>query len=153
MPVRIFTIPFNEETQTFHDDLVQQFCVNKRIHKIDTRFFSRNHQPFWTVAIHFGQILSEEKNVRISGTPGPEHTLDDQQKALLLRLKEWRKEAAAAAGFPVYLVATNAHLVSIIHQKCTSLESFKLVKGFGKAKIEKYGPAIVAMVRQFFHGE
>ncbi|MBK8923197.1 MAG: hypothetical protein IPM81_17090 [Saprospirales bacterium] len=52
MPIRIFTIPFNEETQTFHDDLVMQFCVNKRVHKIETRFFTRNHQPFWTVAIH-----------------------------------------------------------------------------------------------------
>ncbi len=24
MPIRIFTIPFSEETQTFHEDLVQQ---------------------------------------------------------------------------------------------------------------------------------
>ena len=47
MPVRIFTIPFDETTQTFHDDLVQQFCVNKRVHKIETMFFVRNHQPFW----------------------------------------------------------------------------------------------------------
>ena len=84
MPIRIFTIPFNEETQKFHDDLVAQFCVNKRVHKIETRFFTRNHQPFWTVAIHYGQILSEEKNVRVTGTPAPEHLLDDQQKALLL---------------------------------------------------------------------
>lgn len=49
MPVKIFTIPFHEETQTFHDDLVEQFCVNKRVHKIETKFFTRNHQPFWTV--------------------------------------------------------------------------------------------------------
>jgi superfamily II DNA helicase RecQ len=153
MPIRIFTIPFNEETQTFHDDLVQQFCVNKRVHKIETKFFTRNHQPFWTVAIHFGQILSEEKNIRISGSPAPEDLLDDQQKALLLRLKEWRRGAAEAAGFPVYLVATNAHLVAIIKNKCVTLESLKLVKGFGKSKMEKYGQAITAMVRQFYTGE
>jgi superfamily II DNA helicase RecQ len=153
MPIRIFTIPFNEETQTFHDDLVTQFCVNKRVHKIETKFFTRNHQPFWTVAIHFGQILSEEKNIRVTGTPAPEHLLDDQQKALLLRMKEWRRQAAEDAGFPVYLVATNAHLVSIIQQKCTSLESLKLVKGFGKAKIEKYGQALTTLVQQFYTGE
>ena len=28
MPIRIFTLPFNEETQTFHDDIVSQFCLN-----------------------------------------------------------------------------------------------------------------------------
>lgn len=150
MPIRIFTIPFNEETQTFHDDIVQQFCVNKRVHKIETRFFSRNHQPFWTVAVHFGQILSEEKAIRVSGSPAPEHVLDEQQKVLLIRMKEWRKEAAEAAGFPVYLVATNLHLIQIIQQKCTTLESLKLVKGFGKSKIEKYGKSLNNFVRQFY---
>jgi superfamily II DNA helicase RecQ len=153
MPVRIFTIPFNEETQTFHDDLLQQFCVNKRIHKIETKFFSRNHQPFWTVAVQYGQILSEEKNIRVTGTPAPEHLLDDQQKALLLRLKEWRKGAAQEAGLPVYMIATNNHFVSMIQQKCTTLESLKLVKGFGKAKMEKYGKTVTDMIKQFYHGE
>jgi len=154
MPIRIFTIPFNEETQTFHDDLVQQFCVNKRVHKIETRFFTRNHCPFWTVAVHFGQILSEERALRSSGGSSRdlEQTLDDQQKALLIRLKEWRRDEADKAGFPVYLIATNAQLVNIIHQKCSTLESLKLVKGFGKAKIEKYGKAVTEMVRQFYHG-
>jgi len=151
MPIRIFTIPFNEETQTFHDDLVQQFCVNKRIHKIETRFFSKNHQPFWTVAVHFGQILSEETAIRVSGSPAPEHVLDEQQKVLLIRLKEWRKEAAGEAGFPVYLVATNLHLIQIIQQKCTTLESLKLVKGFGKSKIERYGKSVTSIIRQFYH--
>lgn len=152
MPVKIFTIPFHEETQTFHDDLVEQFCVNKRVHKIETKFFTRNHQPFWTVAVQYGQILSEEKNLRISGTPAPEHLLDDQQKSLLLRLKEWRKGTAEEAGLPVYMIATNAHLVSIIQQKCTTLESLKLIKGFGKAKIEKYGKGLNDLVCQFYHG-
>jgi superfamily II DNA helicase RecQ len=153
MPLRIFTLPFNEETQTFHDDLVQQFCINKRVHKIETKFFTRNDQPFWTVAIQYGQILSEEKNIRVTGTPAPEHLLDDQQKALLIRLKEWRKEAAQEAGFPVYMIATNNHLVSMIQQKCITLESLKLIKGFGKAKMEKYGKAVTDMIKQFYHGE
>lgn len=153
MPIRIFTIPFNEETQTFHDDLVMQFCVNKRIHKIETKFFTRNHQPFWTVAIHYGQILFDEKIIRTDGTPSPEELLDDQQKALLLRMKEWRKGLSPEIGLPVYMIATNAQLVSIIRQKCETLESLKLVKGFGKAKIEKYGKPLTDMVRQFYHGE
>ncbi len=152
MPVRIFTIPFDETTQTFHDDLVQQFCVNKRVHKIETMFFVRNHQPFWTVAVQFGQILSEENNIRVTGTPAPEHLLDDQQKSLLIRLKEWRKSTADEVNLPVYMVATNAHFVSMIQQKCISLESLKLIKGFGKAKMAKYGEGITTIIRQFYAG-
>jgi superfamily II DNA helicase RecQ len=153
MPIRIFTIPFNEETQTFHDDVVQQFCVNKRVHKIEPKFFTRNHQPFWTVTILYGQILAEENNLRVSGTPAPEHLLDEQQKALLIRLKEWRKAAAQEAGLPVYMLATNLHLVNMIQQKCTTLEHLKFIKGFGKTKIEKYGKAVTGLIHQFYHGE
>lgn len=152
MPIRLFTIPFNEETQTFHDDLIVQFCVNKRVHKIETKFFTRHGLPFWTVAIHYGQILSEEK-VRVSGGhPDEEFGLDDQQKALLIRLKEWRREEADKEGFPVYLIATNKQLVSAIQNKCVSLEALKLVKGFGKKRIEKYGAGLASIIKTFYQG-
>jgi superfamily II DNA helicase RecQ len=151
MPIRIFTLPFNEETQTFHDDLVQQFCLNKRIHRIETRFFSRNNQPFWTVAIHYGVILEEDrKNAEVS-QKDTSYGLDDQQKALLVRLKELRRETADKLGLPVYLIATNAHLAQMILQKCTTLESLKLVKGFGAARIEKYGKLFSITIQNFYH--
>ena len=43
MPVRIFTIPFSEESQTFHDDLVYQFCLNKRIHRVQVPVQTQLH--------------------------------------------------------------------------------------------------------------
>ncbi len=152
MPVRIFTIPFNEETQTFHDDLVVQFCTNKRVHKVETKFFTRNYLPYWTVAIHYGQILSAESVQVKGGHPDEEFRLDDQQKALFLRLKEWRREAAEQEALPSYIIATNAHLVGAVKNKCTSLESLKLVKGFGQKRIEKHGRFIAAIIKTFYEG-
>ena len=115
MPIRLFTIPFNEETQTFHDDLIVQFCVNKRVHKIETKFFTRHGLPYWTVAIHYGQILSEEK-VRVSGGhPDEEFGLDDQQKALLIRLKEWRREEAN------FLQSMNSYWAMLCYHPVASL--------------------------------
>ena len=114
MPIRIFTIPFNEETQTFHDDLVQQFCLNKRIHRVETRFFSRHNQPFWTVAIHYGVILEEDRKNAETRQKDSDFGLYDQQKALFFRLKEARRETADKLGLPVYLLATNAHLAQMI---------------------------------------
>jgi superfamily II DNA helicase RecQ len=152
MPIRLFTIPFSEETQTFHDDLILQFCTNKRIHKIETKFFKRHGLPYWTVAIHYGQILSEEKVRASGGHPAEEFGLDDQQKALLIRLKEWRKELAGQEGRPVYIICTNAHLASAIKNKCMSLESLKLVRGLGKKRIEQYGPGITNIIRAFYQG-
>lgn len=150
MPVRIFTIPFHEETQTFHDDLLQQFCVNKQVHKIETRFFTRNHQPFWTVAIHYGAIFSEGKGFDPDKRKNEEAGLDEQQKVLLLRLKEWRREAGDTVGLPVFLIASNRHLIDMILHKCVSLESLKLIKGFGDKRIQKYGKGINAIIKTFY---
>lgn len=152
MPIRIFTLPFLEETQTFHDDLVHQFCQNKRIHKIETKFFTRNGQPFWTVAVHYGMILSEEKPSQSGGKTDKEGQLDEQQKVLFLRLREWRKEESESRGFPVYLIATNNQLAEMVLNKCTTLESLKLVKGFGASKIQNYGNAIISKVKTFYQG-
>jgi superfamily II DNA helicase RecQ len=150
MPIRIFTIPFHEQTETFHDDLVQQFCTNKRIHRIETQFFLRNEQPYWTVAVHYGVILDDDRKQAETRQRDTDFGLDDQQKALLTRLKEWRKLAAEQEGFPVYLVATNAHLALMIKSKCTTLESLKLIKGYGQSRISKYGKGIITIIAQFY---
>ncbi len=89
----------------------------------------------------------------IEGAGSSERQLDDQQKELFIRLKEWRKAVAGEAGLPVYMIATNSQLVSIIIEKCSSLEELKLVRGFGKSKMEKYGKSIIEMVRQFYQPE
>lgn len=152
MPIRIFTIPFDEGTRTFHDDLVQQFCVNKRIHRIESKFFSKDGHPFWTMAIHYGVILEEERKNAEIYQKDTDFGLDDQQKVLFLRLKQWRKEESSKVGLPVYIIATNAHLAQAILNKCTTLESLKLVKGFGKSRIEKHGKSIVSIIQSFIQG-
>lgn len=150
MPIRIFTIPFDEATQTFHDDIVQQFCLNKRIHRIETRFFNKNSQPFWTIAIHYGVILEEERKSAEIRQKDSDFGLDEQQKVLFLRLKQWRREASERIGLPVYIIATNAQLAQMILNKCTTIESLKLVKGYGKARIEKHGKALISMIQTFY---
>ena len=152
MPIKIFTLPFHDETQTFHDDVVTQFCLNKRVHKLDTKFFMRNQRPFWTIAVYYDLLgLSELASAGVGEQP--EKYLDEHQKVLLLRLKEWRKQTAGTNGLPVYMIATNTQLVSIIQQKCVTLESLKLINGFGNAKMEKYGKHLIDIIKQFYNTE
>jgi superfamily II DNA helicase RecQ len=150
MPIRIFTIPFNEGTQTFHDDLVEKFCVNKRIHKIDSQFFSKDGYPFWTVAIHYGVILEEERKQSETKQKDVEYGLDARQKEVFLKLRQWRKTISSDQALPGYIVATNSCFVEMIRQKCNTLESLKLIKGFGESRIEKYGKDIIAIIESFY---
>ena len=79
--------------------------------------------------------------------------LDDSQKLLFQRLKEWRKEKAAKEGLPAYLIATNAQFIQAIRLQCRTLESFKNVKGFGKKRVQKYGRRINELIKGFYEAE
>ena len=86
------------------------------MHRIDTQFFLQDERAFWTVAIHYEIVFKGEDKLR---------ELDETQRLLFNRLKEWRKEQAGKEGTPPYLVATNAQFLYIVKLKCRSLDCFK----------------------------
>jgi superfamily II DNA helicase RecQ len=142
MQIKIMTLPFDGKTEGFDDELVAQFCQNKQVHRIESHFFRQEGQAYWSVAIHYDTVLLKKtEKVR---------DLDEAQQLLFQRLREWRREQGAKAGIPVYLIATNAQLVAMIKLPVKTLESYKLVKGFGKQRIEKYGRTIINMVKAFY---
>lgn len=142
MQIKIMTLPFDGKTEGFDDELVADFCQNKQVHRIESHFFRQEGQAYWSVAIHFDTVLPKKtEKVR---------DLDDAQQVLFQRLREWRKEQGAKAGIPVYLIATNAQLTAIIKQPVKTLEGFKLVKGYGKQRIEKYGRTIINLIKAFY---
>lgn len=141
MELRIFTLPFDETSESFPDEIIREFCLNKKVYRIETEFFRRENNPFWSVAVHYEVLLKESM---------PTRELDEVQKKLYERLRQWRKEIADKEGVPSYLICTNAHLAEMIRLKCQNLEAFKLVRGFGAKRIAKYGKAIIEIMKSFY---
>jgi ATP-dependent DNA helicase RecQ len=67
--------------------------------------------------------------------------------SLLARLKEWRREQARHQGVPPYVVFHDRTLVEVAARRPTDLESLAQVSGIGAAKLERYGEAVLAVVR------
>lgn len=141
MQVKIFTLPFDGVNEGFPDELVEQFCLNKKVLRIETHFFRQEGKPYWSVAVHYEQMLAAAEKPR---------ELDDTQKLLFQRLREWRKGVSDQEGRPAYLIATNKQLVQVIQLKCQTLESFKVVKGFGKHHVKAYGKQITELIKVFY---
>lgn len=141
MELRIFTLPFDGISEGFPDEIITQFCLNKKVHSIVPQFFEQEGRPFWSVAVQYEVVLRGEDKVR---------ALDDAQQLLFARLKEWRKNHAVKVGIPVYLICTNAQLLQMVQLKCRSLESLKQVLGFGRKRTEKYGKPIVDTIKDFY---
>ena len=66
------------------------------------------------------------------------------------KLREWRKETADKQGVPVFVIGANKELEEIVKIAPKSLESLKLVKGFGAGKVSKYGKEIIDIVNGFY---
>ncbi|HMQ59320.1 MAG TPA: HRDC domain-containing protein [Flavilitoribacter sp.] len=141
MQIKIFTLAFDEETEGFPDEIISEFCLNKKVLRMETEFFRREGKPYWSVAVHYELVLADTDKLR---------DLDDGQKLLFQRLKEWRKETGAKEGIPVYLIATNAQFIQMIRLKCRTLDSFKSIKGFGKQRTQKYGKRINELIKGFY---
>lgn len=63
------------------------------------------------------------------------------------QLKEWRRARAEADAVPAYVVFTNVTLDALASAKPTSLDELRRIPGIGPAKRERYGEAIVELIR------
>lgn len=74
---------------------------------------------------------------------------DVENKDLLSALSNWRKMVAKEKHIPAYCVFNQVVLYTIAALEPTTLEQLKLVKGFGKKRIEQYGNEIIDIVKDY----
>lgn len=141
MHLRIFTLPFDSVLEGFPDEIVSEFCQNKRVHKLDAQFFQQEGKTYWAVSVHYEILAKGEDKTR---------ELDENQKLLYERLREWRKETAHRDGIPVYLIATNQQLVEVVRRKVKTVDGLKGIKGLGRGKTERYGRQLLAVAMAFY---
>jgi superfamily II DNA helicase RecQ len=144
--IKIFTIPFSKQNETFFEDDLNRFLLNKQAKTVKAEFFKSMENFYWTVFIDYDTVIHEKGGKRKEIT---KVKLDEKDELLLRRLKEWRKDRAEKEGIPVYIIANNAQLIEIIQSKPKSKEALKQIKGFGKKKIETYGDDVLKIIGVF----
>ncbi|MBI2969580.1 MAG: RecQ family ATP-dependent DNA helicase, partial [Gammaproteobacteria bacterium] len=66
---------------------------------------------------------------------------------LLGRLKAWRLEQARAQSVPAYVIFHDRTLAAIAALQPRDLEALSAIDGIGASKLERYGPALLALLR------
>ena len=90
----------------------------------------------------------------VTPQPVPEPApLTPEAEARLRRLEAWRRETAAAEGTPAYIVFSNDTLAKIAAAEPQTLDELGTVKGVGPVKLERYGEAVLRLVRGAPAGE
>jgi ATP-dependent DNA helicase RecQ len=75
--------------------------------------------------------------------PPPPADLTPTQQALETRLKDWRREAAKAAGLPTFFIFSDTVLRSIALAAPTNLETLRNIRGVAPEKLDSFGAAII----------
>ena len=72
----------------------------------------------------------------------------EQQRPLFEALRAWRREQAAEQGVPPYVIFNDRTLTEIALFRPATLSDLALANGVGQAKLDRYGQAVLKVVRQ-----
>jgi ATP-dependent DNA helicase RecQ len=75
-------------------------------------------------------------------------TLAPADRPLFEVLRAWRKTLAAEQGVPPYVIFHDRTLMEIAATRPASLPELAVVNGVGEGKLERYGDAVLRLVRQ-----
>jgi ATP-dependent DNA helicase RecQ len=87
------------------------------------------------------ETASEARSTQAAGA-----LLSEADEALFQALREWRREQARSQGVPPYVVFHDRTLVEIAAARPASLDDLAGIGGVGRAKLERYGEAVLGVV-------
>jgi len=105
---------------------------------------SPSQSPF--VELEVGPARPAPKRGQRSG----DRTIDDLTAEALLRfdaLRQWRLDTARQAKLPPYVIFHDKTLADIARTRPVSIADLARVSGVGPAKLERYGDAVLAAMR------
>lgn len=88
---------------------------------------------------------------RHSGRPrlSPVEMLQGVDLELFHCLASWRKDAAAAAAVPAFVIFSDRTLIDLAQRRPSDMSNLRLAYGMGDQKITDYGTAVLALVDRF----
>ncbi|MBA7669022.1 hypothetical protein ES703_77148 [subsurface metagenome] len=108
MAFKIITISFDNEKESFLEEELNRFFLNKRILDYYVEFFSTFNKAYRTVFIEYEQVIDKES--KEAGN------LSEEEELFYKRLREWRKQKAEEIGLPVYIICTNNQLRDVVKE-------------------------------------
>ncbi len=142
---RFFTIPLKHSAVEAEE--LNKFLRSRRILNATPEFVSDGCHSLWAVMVEYmdGEAAVADGGRHRSRIDYKEK-LAPEDFTLFVKLREWRKTTAEAAGVPVYTIFSNDQLSKIAEGRIDSINRLREIDGIGDSRIEKYGEAIIALV-------
>ncbi len=148
MLLKIITLRFSPTLERFDDTELMDFIKDKEVLSARNHFFIKNDNAYLAVVIHY---LENHNASRAAGKPIKKdeswrEIIKEEDLPLFNTLRSWRSERAKREGIAAYIICNNAELAQVVAARPQSLSDLAKINGFGKAKVEKYGKAILSIL-------
>ena len=122
-----------------------------RVVSVERHFCAVPPEPGWAICIE--RALGSTGLKQTGGTEGTakvdyKEILDPETFRVFAVLRDWRKEAAAKTGVPVYSIMNNEQLAEAARRRCASLADIESIAGVGPARVKAHGPALLAAIER-----
>ena len=145
MQFKIITIPATGDPDA--EDALNAFLRGHRVVSVRQELVCEGSAR-WCFCIEYidGAVTSGSTKGKGRARVDYKEVLSEEDFAVFARLRDVRKELAAAEAVPVYAVCTNEQLAEMAKSHAASIAEMKKIDGFGDAKAEKYGQSLLEAI-------
>jgi superfamily II DNA helicase RecQ len=147
MPFEFIQIPANGQGSAKEE--LNKLLRGGRIASVRKEFVANGEDSFWAFCIEYlDGALGMDKG---RGGSGPKvdykEVLNPDDFAVFARLRDLRKAISEKEAIPAYSIFTNEQLAAMVTGKVDSLTAMGTIPGVGAARIDKYGAAFLAALK------
>ena len=150
MAFKFFLIPIQAADAAEQE--LNAFLRGRRILAVDRRWVEQGTSFFWSFCVDYQDNSSGTTAAASSRPAGARDKVDYKEVlkpddfSVFARLRELRKEIAAADAVPVYTIFTNEQLAQMVQTRATSKAALEKIAGVGGARLQKYGDRMLAVL-------
>ncbi len=152
MLLHVFTLRFDALLEGFDDTPVRDFVKDKEVLALGAHFFSKNQGHYLTVVVTYtlpSPTAAAAPRTVPARTPREapwRDLLTEADLPLFNTLRDWRRTQSQREGIPPYIICNNRQCALLVRSRPQTLAALGTIEGFGAAKLERYGQALLALL-------
>lgn len=145
---RFFSIPVNNELDAEEEFNELLRAVNAVV--VHRELICQENRYYWAMAVEYATGSGKKKGKVTDGGKKIDYkeVLSPGDFAIYAQLRDWRKERAVQEGVKLYNVFMNDQLAAMVTQRVTSKKQLLEIDGVGRGRVDKYGDAVLAILKE-----
>jgi len=147
MKYKFFSVPAGDPLDAQQE--LNAFLGSHKIAAVEKSLVQDGMQSFWAICISYLEN-GKRSDFTHKSKVDYRNVFDGKDFVVFDKLRGTRKTMAEAEGVPPYTLFTNEQLATMVQTKVTTLSGLSAIDGIGKGRLEKYGKAILNVLKDEF---